>query len=242
MADFIVHTIRHSLLTDTAYTSSAQWPDVVPFAESSAVNRPLPPAAAAMTSFRVLDACTGSGCIALALAAHLGCVTVGVDVADSALNLARDNLDHVPSAAADAAGAVHLRPARPAGCLTPPALAVIAPVRPARVQPPLHPRRLSCPPFSRRSPSTRTHARSWPALMASSSTQHLIALAQRVTRLSARGWPELVMEMGSDGQVKPVTEACRRAGFDDVRVYDDHAGKKRWVAARRGSRGSECES
>ena len=236
MTDFIIHTLRHSLSTDTPYPSSAQWPTSVPFAESGAVHRPSPPASPALASFRVLDACTGSGCIALALAAHLGCTTVGVDVADDAIQLARDNLSHIRSQGVSvpldrATFVLHdlLSPT------TPPPWLSSAPFDLLVSNPPYIP----SAELSSLQPEVADHEDPRALIAGSDGLLFyfpLIALGYRLTRPSERGWPELVMEIGTGSQVGQVTEACRRTGFGDVRVYDDHAGKKRWVAARRDRR------
>ena len=223
---WLLHTLRHC--PASGYPSSLAWPASVPFPDSAAIH---PPQASPPSPLRVLDLCTGSGCVALALAAHLGCEVVGVDVAETALALARDNAAEV---------------ARQIG----------APVKATFVRGDLRGLELGAvvggygfdvvvanPPYvgTGEVPGLQTEVAAWEDWGALDGGEQgldlyrpVVRWAMELGRKGVRGCPELVLEIGGKEQVKAVTTVCADAGFDDVRVYADQHGKQRWIAARRG--------
>ena len=224
MTAWLIHTVRQC--PPEGYSSSTAWPADVPFHDSAAVTGP---PARGQSPLRVLDLCTGSGCIALALAAHLHCEVVGVDISDSALTLARDNAAHV---AGQVTGAVK-------------AAFVKGDVRAGQM-----PREVegewdvvvSNPPYVRRAevPGLQREVAAWEDWGALDGGEDGLAFYAAVVgwagrRVSAgsRGWPQVVLEIGGEEQVEAVSAVCAEGGFGDVRVYTDHYGKQRWVAARR---------
>ena len=238
MVDWLCAVIRAG--GDGHYQSAESWLDVRPTFETS-IAVCTPPAAddaALMPDFRVLDLCTGSGCISLALAAHLGCTTVGTDINPAALQLAADNKAHIttqlPSNRTLHSTFQHddIRhsslPQHTAGgrfhCVV--------------ANPPYIP--------TAELATLQIEVRQHESLLALdggiTGTQlynNIAALAARVLAEPAgvgsarEGWPELVVETGGDEQCDVVMECFRAAGFVHCVGVADRAGKMRWIAGRR---------
>ena len=228
MTDWLIHTLVGG--ARGGYEGSEGWPAGVELWEkrttlSAGVEE-------GWRGLRVLDVCSGSGCIGLAMAAHLGCATVGVDIADSALTLARDNVAHLsqqlPSALTQStfiAGDV----------LSSDFPALLSPWGSFDVlvsNPPYIPRAqllsLQREIVEHEDPRALVGGEDGLAFYSA-----LVGLAGKVVRRGKWRGPEVVVEIGGQEQVQAVKSACVKGGFSDVRVYEDHAGKPRWIAARR---------
>ena len=234
MTAWLIHVLRRcesstSPVPWLAQSSAEWWPAQAPF---DVCDQYAPQPRDAWPRLRILDACTGSGCIAVALAAHLVCSTVGVDVADSALHLARDNVSLAFS---------RLSPFR---------LPTFLPhdlfsASPSFLDSP------SCPPFDvlvANPPYVPTSTVDTLQVEVKDHEDHraldggddglrfypvLLDLASRVVRKDElRGRPEVVLEIG-EGQATAVLRMCKKAGFSDARAFHDYSGKKRWIAAKR---------
>lgn len=176
---------------------------------------------------RVLDLCTGSGCISLALARHLApdsAHILAVDVSDSALSLARLNAK-----------------------LLAPQLANPITFKQMDV--------LNTNAFDKESfdlivsnPPYVTHAeyaeltpdvKNWEdhgALVAENDGMafhlHIAKMIGRQGLLSQRlAWPRLVMEIGGSHQVDTIRKALQDNGLSQVQVWRDLADRDRVIAA-----------
>ncbi|KAJ2962617.1 hypothetical protein NQZ79_g2260 [Umbelopsis isabellina] len=176
---------------------------------------------------RVLDLCTGSGCIALALARHLPAHSAhiqAVDVSASALDLARLNAHEL---APQLSNSVNFS-----------SMDILSTNQFSDVPFDLI---VSNPPYV-------THAeydaltpdvKNWEdpgALVAENDGMafHLHIAKAIGTRgiLSPRlAWPRLVMEIGGSHQVGPITNVLHENGLKNVQVWKDLAGKDRAIAA-----------
>ena len=228
MTDWLIHTLTQR---KEGYEGSDGWPTGLEWSEKrGGVNRE---SVERESVLRVLDVCSGSGCIGLSLAAHLHCWTVGVDVADSALSLARDNVAHVstqlpsPLTRSTFISGDILSPDFPA--------LLSSSHRPFDVlvsNPPYIPRAvvstLQREIVEHEDPRALIGGEDGLAFYSA-----LVRLAKKVVRRGREGLPEVVLEIGGKEQVQAVTAACVEEGFSDVRVYTDHSGRQRWIAARR---------
>ena len=219
------------------YQRASDWPAVSPsFHDSITVGPPPADGALSLSTFRVLDLCTGSGCISLALAAHIDCATLGTDISPAALHLAADNKAHIQQQLPTGrtlhstfqhddlrnsqlpAHSFHLVVANPPYIPS----AEIATLQP-EVQ--RHESTLALD-------GGTTGTQLYPAIA---------ALAARVLRQPSAavegkqwvGWPELVVEIGGDEQRASVMESFRAAGFVDCAAFADRRGKTRWIAGKR---------
>jgi release factor glutamine methyltransferase len=176
---------------------------------------------------RILDLCTGSGCIALALARHLPAHSAdiqAVDVSASALSLARLNAYELAEQLSNN--------------VTFSSMDILSTDQ------------FSGEPFDLivSNPPYVTHAeydaltpdvKDWEdpgALVAENDGMafHLHIAKAIGTRgiLSPRlAWPRLVMEIGGSHQVSSITSALHENGFSNVQVWKDLAGKDRAIAA-----------
>ena len=234
IVDWICGIVRASA---GRYTQASDWPAApLSFEDSIASGPLLADSAGPLASFRVLDLCTGSGCIPLALAAHLDCTTLGTDVSHDALRLAADNTAHVEQQLSNSrtlrstfqcddvrrsqlpAQSFHLVVANPPYIAT----ADIATLQ----------------------PEVRQHESTLALDGGHDGTQlypAIAALAARVLRQPAAatgeqqwaGWPELVVEIGGDEQRASVMDCFRAAGFVDCAAFADRAGRTRWIAGKR---------
>ena len=188
------------------------------------------------SELKVLDLCCGSGCISLALAAHLHCETVGTDASTSAIALSQRNLVHVQQQlpASSSAAASRLRCSFLlddvfASSLPSASFDVIVanpPYIPVSLAPSLQPEIVQ-------------HEDSSALFAGDDGLAFYPAIATLASRLlrsrgsASTGLPELVLEIGGDEQLQPVMDSCIKAGFADCRAYKDWGGKIRWLAARR---------
>ena len=219
------------------YTHAGDWPTTPPHFEHSITARPVPAQSAdAVSPLRALDLCTGSGCISLALAAHLHCTTLGTDLSHDALHLARDNTAHV---AQQLGGQRTLRSAFQYDDL-----------RESRLPAHAFDLVVSNPPYiaTAELATLQTEVRLHESPLAldggadgTELYKHVAALAARVLRPLGveeeeawkAGWPELVVEIGGAEQVARVMDCFRAAGFVDCAAFADRAGRMRWIAGKR---------
>ncbi|KAI8061766.1 S-adenosyl-L-methionine-dependent methyltransferase [Gongronella butleri] len=180
---------------------------------------------------RILDVCTGSGCIALALAAHLpreSADVMGIDIASEAIALARANLArhasqlmcHVEFQQQDVYDAAWVAAHVPSFDMV-----------------------VSNPPYVTHDEYAHLDAdvKLWEdkhALIAADEHgmhlhRHLIdAVAQYMPRRKDHApLPRLVMEIGGTHQVAPLTQNLNDRQFENVTVWNDLAGRARVILA-----------
>ena len=230
MVDWICSIVRAP--TDR-YTRASDWPTTSPSVDDSITARRLTAdGTASLSSLRALDLCTGSGCISLALSAHLGCTTLGTDIAHAALQLAADNRAHIEQQLPDRR-TLHSTFQYDDVCssqLPPHSFDLIV----------ANPPYIATADIATLQPEVQHHESTLALDGGSSGTQlypAIAALAARVLQPADRrpgvGWPELVVEIGGDEQRTSVMECFRAAGFVDCAAFMDRAGRTRWIAGRR---------
>lgn len=167
---------------------------------------------------RLLDLCTGSGCVLLAVKRHhRGCECVGVDISPAAVSLAREN-----------AKRLRLKVTLLTGNLfDPPQLRDFAPFHVIVANPPY----VALEEWSGLAPDIRLYEDPGALLGGPDGTDIL----RQIVR-AAPGWLTpggmLAVEMGED-QHGAVREMAKAAGFTDIRLLPDLAGTLRALTARR---------
>ncbi|ORX62908.1 S-adenosyl-L-methionine-dependent methyltransferase [Hesseltinella vesiculosa] len=177
---------------------------------------------------RILDVCTGSGCIGLGLAAHLAPASteiLGVDIAPEAVDLARANLarlraqlnnNDVQFECQDIYDTRWLARHLPTFDL------VVA-----------NPPYVTHDEYAALDPDVKL----WEdrrALVADQQGTHLHrhlirSVAQHIP--SASPSPRLVMEIGGEHQVSPLSTCLETHGFENIQVWNDLAGRARVILA-----------
>jgi release factor glutamine methyltransferase len=170
---------------------------------------------------RILDLCTGSGCIALALAKHLpkdSARIVGLDVSSKAISLANHNLSvHSSSIQNDVRfqqkDLFNLDGKEPFNLI------------------------VSNPPYitHKEYDTLDPDVKDWEdsrALVADEEGTHvhkkIIQIAE-YCKPYASGLPRLVMEMGGTHQIECLTEEMGKCKFTDIKVWKDLANKDRVI-------------
>lgn len=180
---------------------------------------------------RILDLCTGSGCIALALAQHLPPGTAdiyAVDFSPSALSLARLNAELQSPKLANAVNiekmdVLNTNDFKLGGCATPFDLIVSNPPYVTYAE------------YAELTPDVKE----WEdraALVADDDGMafhlHIANVIGKQNVLSStHNWPRLVMEIGGTHQVSKITKTLEENGLTRVEVWKDLAGKDRAIAA-----------
>jgi release factor glutamine methyltransferase len=176
------------------------------------------------SSLTIVDVCTGSGCVALALAKALdGARVVGVDDNPAAVALARENaarngIERIEFVCADAVDFLRAQ--------TPRSVAVVC----------------GNPPYVSTDewPTLQPEVRLWEdphALVADDAgtalLRRLIEAAASVLRPPDAGatGPRLALEIGGAKQAKSLRAAARHAGFDASEVWLDYRKRARVFAA-----------
>ncbi|RUS25049.1 S-adenosyl-L-methionine-dependent methyltransferase, partial [Jimgerdemannia flammicorona] len=183
--------------------------------------------------FRILDLCTGTGCIALSLAAHLppqSATIQALDIAPHALALADLNTRTLAP-----------RLQNPVAFIQ--ADIMLDPITNAI------PRKacdlvVSNPPYvtNEEYAGLEPDVKEWEDQRALVAGEGGMAFHWRIARVVARtllregggdgvGVPRLVMEIGGRHQVEGVTRVLKEEGFKRVEVWEDMAGRKRCVVA-----------
>lgn len=229
IVDWTLHTINNN---DT------EWKDSIPFQQSYTVHPPAldsfpnPP-----RSLRVLDLCTGSGNIALSLAAHLADpVVVGVDLNPEAINLSQCN---------------HLNNSSKLSSSTQVSFRQCDVMNEQAVKQLVDKKQfdliISNPPYiaiSEQS-SLQTEVVDFEDPRALFAPDAGMAFYSRIISLSPMllcdqkfrrshsNLPELILEVGDNEQAEKVRVICQAASFRRVKVLLDWNGTKRWIAAAR---------
>lgn len=170
---------------------------------------------------RILDICTGSGCIALALAKHLpkdSAQIIGLDVSKKAVSLANHNLDVHQTSIRNTVefrqkDVFHLDLKEPFDLI------------------------VSNPPYITHDEynSLDPDVKEWEdsrALVADQQGTHIhkrIIQVAKHCRTYAEGLPRLIMEMGGTHQIRLLTEEMKHSGFKDIVVWKDLADKDRVI-------------
>ena len=243
IVQWLIHTIR---TYEQQSNTTTEWPANVPFinasellSSSTPINRP---------EMRILDVCSGSGNIAIALAAYTGSSVTGFDVNPAAIQLANKNRDNVESMIKQS------YPHRDGHfqCEFIQQDIFALPAESLSSLPSLQHRYdiiVSNPPYVSETeyPTLPDDVRLFEdrhALIASDNGlqfyKHIILIAPHLlTSIADKsvngrdGLPEIVFEIGSEEQCREVEQLLVVSGFDYVRSYNDYGGRKRWIAARR---------
>ncbi|KAI7861892.1 S-adenosyl-L-methionine-dependent methyltransferase [Spinellus fusiger] len=176
--------------------------------------------------FRILDICTGSGCIALALSAHLAphkADITALDIGTEAIALAHENYSHVASQLHNPVRFLHKDIFSPQHFAAPFDLIVSNPPYVAEEE------------YAVLEPDVKA----WEdprALMAlengTAVHQHIIHLAKDLmTPASGTGLPRLLLEIGGTHQVPVLTDRLKTHGFNALSVWKDLAEKDRVMVA-----------
>lgn len=170
---------------------------------------------------RILDICTGSGCIALALAKHLpknSAQIIGLDISNKAISLANHNLN------------IHKISIRNTVEFQEKDVFDLDPKEPFDLI-------LSNPPYITHDEynTLDPDVKEWEdsrALVANEQGTHVhkrIIQVANHCRPYADGLPRLIMEMGGTHQIESLTEEMQNNGFKDITVWKDLADKDRVI-------------
>ena len=165
---------------------------------------------------RVLDLCTGSGCVLLAVKHHCpDCTAVGVDISPTAIALARENAERFQLEV----------PLRTGDLFDPPELRALAPFDLITANPPY----VALPEWPTLPPDIRLYEDPG-ALLGGTDGLDLIRRILRDAPIWLAYGGMLALEIG-EGQYPAARDAAESAGFTSIRAMRDLAGTERILTA-----------